>query len=358
MNRIIFGGGFDPIHLGHLNMAEIAHNTLGGEVYFVPAKVAVWKDDSIAPEHKVAMIKLAIAGNKHFHIELREIKAKKQPYSIDTVRYFKKKYPSDKLFLLIGQDQANAFHMWKEADEIAKLATVVYVKRPKIEINTNNIEIYHMQELKGPVVDASSSEIRKLKCLLLPESVLHYIEDNNLYFVSQIKERMKEKRFIHSLSVAHLAYEIAKKQHLDHQKAYIAGILHDIAKDINKDQSLALMKQYYPQFVEIGAFSYHQFLGELVAKRDFDIQEDDILGAIKYHTTGKSDMNWLEKLIYSADKIDPNRDYDSSFLIEAVSKDLNSGFITILEANRDYLVSHNKTINNRLTEECFSFYLD
>ena len=358
MNKIIFGGGFDPIHSGHINMAVIARDSLDGDVYFVPAKVAIWKNDSVAPEHKIAMLEAAIKGYDRFYIDLFEINNKEQPYSIDTINYFKKQYPNDKLFLLIGQDQVNSFHLWKDADKIAKLVTIVYVKRPKIETNISNINTYGIKELDGSVVDVSSSEIRNLKSLSLPETVLRYIEDNNLYFIPKIRERMKEKRFFHSLSVAHLAYSIAKKQHLDYQKAYIAGLLHDIAKDIDKDESLALMKQYYPQFVDIGAFSYHQFLGELVAKKDFNVTDEDILNAIKYHTTGRKDMSWLEKLIYCSDKIDPNRDYDSSALIEAVQKDLEKGFITILKANKDYLIAKNKTVNNRLTEECFDCYLD
>ncbi len=69
MNRIIFGGGFDPVHLGHINMALVAKETLKGEVIFVPAKIAVWKEDSISVEHKLAMLKLAIGKYDGFSID-------------------------------------------------------------------------------------------------------------------------------------------------------------------------------------------------------------------------------------------------------------------------------------------------
>ena len=357
MNRIIFGGGFDPIHLGHLNMAKAAKKIIQGEVIFVPAKVSIWKEESVDETHKLNMIKLAIEGEEGFSVDTFELEQKEQPYSYLTVEHFAKKYPHDKLFFLIGQDQVNSFHLWKEPEAIASLAQIVYYKRPKCAVNQANIDKFHMQAIEGPVVDVSSSDIRNLKSLAISEKVLRYIEENNLYFISKIKGYIKESRYIHSLSVAHLAYTIAKKQHLDYQKAYIAGILHDIAKGVDKNESLALMKQYYPEYLDIGEYAYHQFLGEMIAKRDFNIEDEEELSAIKYHTTGRKDMCWLEKLIYASDKIDPTRQFDSSELIRAMLDDLNSGFITVLRANYAYLSSKHKSIDNRLTDECFKQYL-
>ena len=337
MKRVIFGGGFDPIHLGHINMALMARDFLNAEIIFVPAKVSVWKTDSIEASHKLNMIKLAIEDYDGFSIDSFEIDSKEQPYSFETLRYFKKKYPKDSLYLLIGQDQVNSFHLWKNPEEIADLAQIVYFKRPKYELNSQNVEKYHMLALEGNEINVSSSDIRELKSVAVPEKVLHYIEDNNIYFINKVRGYIKESRFIHSLSVAHLAYNLAKKYQLDYQKAYIAGLLHDIAKGVDKNESLALMKKYYPDFVDIGAFAYHQFLGEKIAKEDFAVVDEEILGAIKYHTTGKANMNWLEKLIYAVDKIDTTRDYDSSELIKAMEKGLDEGFLTVLKANVEFL---------------------
>ena len=91
MNKVIFGGGFDPIHLGHINMACVARDTLQAQVIFVPAKVAIWKNDSIDIEHKIKMIELAIDKMDGFSIDTFELEQKEQPYSITTLRYFKKK---------------------------------------------------------------------------------------------------------------------------------------------------------------------------------------------------------------------------------------------------------------------------
>ena len=338
-------------------MALVARDTLKGEVIFVPAKVAIWKEDSVSQDHKLNMLRLAIAKYDGFSIDSYELDQKEQPRSYQTVEYFKKKYPKDKLFFLIDQDQVNAFDKWANPDEIAKTAQIVYYKRPKYISNQENIDKYRMVAIEGPVVDVSSSDIKCLKSLAINEDVLKYIEDNRLYFVGRIQGYIKETRFIHSLSVARLAYKIAKKHQLDYQKAYIAGVLHDIAKGIDKDQELALMKQFYPEYLDIGAYAYHQFLGEMVAKRDFDIQDEEVLAAIKYHTTGRSGMCWLEKLIYCADKIDPNRQYDSTELINSIMESFDGGFLTILKANYEYLISNKKSINNRLSDECFKAYL-
>lgn len=357
MAKIIFGGGFDPVHLGHINMALLAKESLNAEVIFVPAKVAIWKNESIDPKHKLNMLNLAIKDYPGFSIDTFEIDSKEQPYSIDTLHYFKKKYPKESLYLLIGQDQVNSFHLWKKAEEIAEIAQIVYFKRPKYSLNIQNVEKYHMLELEGNEIDVASSDIRELKSAKMPLSVLTYIEENELYYISKIKSYIKESRYNHSVSVAHLAYSLAKKHGLDYSKAYIAGILHDIAKYYDKNEALALMKQYYPDYVDIGAFAYHQFLGVKIAKEDFGVVDEEILGAIMFHTTGKSNMNWLEKLIYSADKIDPTRGYDSSDLIAAMENGVEEGFITVLQANYDFLIKKHVESNNRLSEECFKQYI-
>ena len=358
MNRIIFGGGFDPVHLGHINMALAAKQALKGEIIFVPAKVAVWKEESISQEHKLNMLRLAIAKYDGFSIDTYELDQKEQPRSYQTVRYFKNKYPKDKLYFLIGQDQVNAFHEWANPDEIAENTQIVYYKRPKYVANQTNVDKFKMMALEGPEIDVSSSDIRSLKSLAISEEVLKYIEDNSLYFIAKVKPFIDEKRFNHSLSVAHLALRTAKIHQLDYQKAYIAGLLHDIAKGIDRNERLVLMKEYYPDYLDIGTFAYHQFLGEMIAKRDFDIQDQDILNAIKYHATGRKDMSWLEKLIYASDKIDPLRGYDSTSLIKAIEEDLNSGFVTILKANYEYLKISHLSIDNRLSNDCFQSYLN
>ena len=191
MNRIIFGGGFDPIHLGHINMALIARDTLKGEVIFVPAQIAIWKEDSIDQKHKLEMIKLAIKRYDGFSVDTFELDQKEQPRSFKTVAYFKQKYPKDKLYFLIGQDQVNSFDQWMNPEEIAKNAQIVYFQRPKYVVNQESIKRFNMMALEGPLMDVASSDIRELKSVAVPEAVLNYIEDNNLYFINKIRGYIK-----------------------------------------------------------------------------------------------------------------------------------------------------------------------
>ncbi|MBR5997328.1 MAG: nicotinate-nucleotide adenylyltransferase [Bacilli bacterium] len=357
MNRIIFGGGFDPIHLGHINMAIMAQKAYPGEVIFVPAKIAVWKSSSIHQEHKLAMVQIAIKNIPGFSVDTFELDQPEQPRSYQTVEYFMKKYPNDKLYFLIGQDQVNAFHEWAKPEEIAKNTQIIYYERPKYELNEVNVNKYHMIAISGPTADVSSSDIRELRSAYLQEDVIRYIEDNELYFIKKVKPLLKESRFKHSKSVAHMAYQLAEHHHLDFSKAYVAGILHDIAKGIKDDEELRLMKEFYPGFLDIGAYAYHQFLGAMVARDKFGVADPEILDAIKYHTTGRKKMGWLEKLVFVSDKIEPTRPYDSSDLIKAMYDDFEQGFITVLKANREFLISKDKMVDNRFTADCFKYYL-
>ncbi|MCR4911837.1 MAG: nicotinate (nicotinamide) nucleotide adenylyltransferase [Bacilli bacterium] len=362
-NIIIFGGGFDPIHNGHMNMAINASKALNAEVFFVPARIAVWKSESIAsPEQKIEMVELAIkeAGKEDvFHISDYEIKSNKETnYSIETVKYFKSLYPNDNLFLLIGTDQVNSFEKWKEAEEIAKLATIIFFPRPGYELNQENIDHFKMKQIEGDLIEENSSSIRELKSLRIPRSVADYIIDKELYFMPKIKSYMGEKRYRHSISVAKLAADIAVCNKKEDWWRYLrAGLLHDIAKEMPIMEQKVLMAELYPEYVGVPRQIHHQFLGEYLAKRDFGLEDAEEIEAIKYHTTGKANMSAVAKVIYASDKIEPTRGFDSSELINSIKVNIDYGFISVLSANREYFIEHNIEYDNPLTKECMEFYL-
>ena len=359
MNIIIFGGAFDPVHNGHINMAINAQKDLLGEVFFVPAPISIWKKESVSKIDKINMLELAIKPYEHFHIDLFELNNGKDiNYSIDTVKYFKKKYPKDKLYFLIGSDQVERFHLWKEADKISKLANIVYFERPDVIMTTENIVKYNIKAIKGPGVVVSSSEIRNLKNLNIPDEVLYYIIDNKLYFVDKMKQYIDEKRLNHSISVAKTAYEIALANKVDNpHKYFIAGLLHDIGKTNNIEKESEIVEKHFPEYKDMPSFSYHQFVGAYLAENEFDIHDENILRAIKFHATGNANMDLLGKIVYAADKIEPTRPFDSSDLIDAMKQDAETGFIIVLKANKEFLENHRGDINNPLTSNCFKFYL-
>lgn len=357
MKKILFGGAFDPIHLGHIHIAERASEQIDADVIFIPSKVSVWKIQSTSVEHKIKMLELSINDNPRFSIDRYEVdNGNQMTYSIETVTYFTKKYPNDTFYYLIGADHVNSFHKWRGAEEIAKMVQIIFYARPEYELNQENIKKFNMKQIVGELKSISSTDIRHLDSLELKKEVIDYIVTNNLYFVPKIHEFLREKRFNHSVSVANLAYQIAKKHNLDHpDKAYIAGLLHDIGKEI---EQYPIMDEHYKEYLDLPKFAYHQFASEHIAKKEFEIEDPDILSAIRNHATGNKNMSTLDKIIYAADKIEPTRGFDSSELISAMMEDIDKGFKTVLAANKEFLIEHRGDIYNRLTSNCFKQYLD
>lgn len=360
-NIVIFGGAFDPIHNGHINMALNAAKSLNAEVYFVPARISVWKSKTTPVEDKINMIELAIkdCGSNKLKIDRYEIDNNQDTtYSIDTVKYFIKKYVDANLFLLIGTDQVNNFHKWKEASEIAKLAQIVYFPRKGLTLDSGNIDKFHMKEIDGDISDTSSTDIRELKSLDTPLPVINYIVNNELYFINKVKGYLSHKRYLHSLSVAKLAYEIAEKNNLPNLGDYfLAGLIHDIGKDVPILKQKEIVETFYKEYSGVEPKIYHQFVGEYLAKNDFGIKNPNILNAIKYHTTGRAGMSELEIVVYSADKIEPTRGFDSKWLINAIEVNLYKGFSTILKDNIRYFQANDIDYNNELTKACMKEFI-
>ena len=363
MNYIIFGGTFDPVHNGHLRIASFAAKKFSAKVIFVPSSSPRWKEPLTNIKDRKAMLEIALK-KADFPFEISDYEVNKIEdinYSIDTVRYFKEKYPKDNLYFLIGADQVNQFDRWKDAVELSSLATVIYSHRPNFELSKENIEKFHMVALDYlESGDVSSSDIRELKSLDLDEEVLRYIEDNRLYFIGKIAKYVTKQRLDHSIQVARLAYKIAKVNNLENpERYYIAAILHDVGKTstCDNEDAVEFMKKNYPEYVDLPKFAYHQFIGEYIAKKDFDIKDEEILGAIKFHCTGNAGMSQIGMVVYASDKIEPTRQFDSTWLINSCLRDWYQGFIDTLVDNKKYLLGHAKDITNKLTDACFKQYL-
>ncbi len=178
----ILGGSFDPVHFGHINLAISLKEACDlNEVLFVPARISPFKTEAppvASSEHRLNMLKLAISGILEFRLIDWELDAEGPSYSIDTVRKLSED-PSLELHLLIADDQAGSFHLWKEAEELSKLAPPLIGMRRTSRDQKGGV--------KMPVLEISSTFIRerlsqKKYCgHLVPASVLDYIARNNLY---------------------------------------------------------------------------------------------------------------------------------------------------------------------------------
>ena len=361
---IIYGGSFDPIHNGHLRIARAASLKLNADVIFVPARSPRWKECEASAKDRLKMMKLVIRGEAPAGslISDYELKSKEEVnYTIDTVRYFLKKYPKDQFYLLIGADQVNQFNKWKEAELLAKLTKIVYVPRPGIKVDEEIVQKYSMMNLSYyESGEVSSTDVRQGLSRDIPKDVVNYIEKNRLYYVKKLAEYVDEKRFAHSFEVAKLAYQIAVSNHLGNPDIfYFTGLFHDVGKLANygKIDPFLVMEKYYEEYLDMPKFAYHQFIGEYILKNDFHIKNKEILNAVKFHCTGCANMSTLGMVVYAADKIEPTRQFDSRFLINSCLNNWKKGFLDTLEDNRKYLLAHKKDIENRLTDECFKMYL-
>ncbi len=189
MKRIgILGGSFDPIHFGHLLMAQSAAEALKlDRVFFVPAFRSPFKSDhpmSFSAD-RLAMVKLAIQGNQTFAVYDGEIRRKGASYTVDTLRELKAQYPQAKLYLLMGADHLRRFHRWKQPKEILRLARLVILNRPGFDKNYPKHWPY--VKVNMPAVDIASSDIRRrLKSgksiwYLTFTTVIRYIKRRGLY---------------------------------------------------------------------------------------------------------------------------------------------------------------------------------
>lgn len=362
-NLVIYGGSFDPIHNGHLRTARAASMKLNADVVFVPAKKPRWKEVNASDADRLAMLRLGIGseGTTSFYVSDIELKREGDvTYSIDTVNAFAEKYPKRHLILLIGADQVNLFEKWKEPEEIAKICEIVYVDRPGFKVSEANVKRFKMHPLgferSGNV---SSEAIRNLQSVDLPAKVISYIEEHDLYYMGKIRKYLPEKRLAHSLSVAHLSLAIANNNHLyDSYEAYVAGLLHDIGKYVEENESRKIVGEHFPLYKDYPSWCLHQFVGAYLAEKEFGITNGGILDAITYHCSGKAHMPAISKIVYSADKIEPTRGWNSKKYVKECLADYYLGFLDVLRANRKFLVEKgSSTADVELSQECFDYYL-
>jgi len=198
MNIGVLGGTFDPIHMGHLIIAEEIRGQLDlAEVLFVPAGEPWLKtNNSISPaEHRVQMLRLAIADEPSFKLSTIEIERAGPSYTVDTIAQFKSQIGTeDRLFFILGWDNLMQLPQWREPSRLVQMCSLVAVPRvgyPSPDLNTLEAAIPGLSQgvilLHTPQIEISSSEIRHRVTRglsihhLVPEPVEKYIREHNLY---------------------------------------------------------------------------------------------------------------------------------------------------------------------------------
>lgn len=185
----LFGGSFDPVHCGHLLVAQAACEELGlTRLFFIPAAQSPFKPDSApapAPE-RLRLLRLALAGKSHYEIDEQELRRGGTSFTIDTVQDYTRRHPGAELFYLIGADHAGQLPKWRSAESLARLAEFVVIPRPG-EPAGKLQPPFRQRTLTGFPLGVSSSQIRaRVRSgldidSLVPPAVAEAIRNNHLY---------------------------------------------------------------------------------------------------------------------------------------------------------------------------------
>jgi len=343
----IYGGTFNPPHLGHMAAANTAAQVLGlDKLIFIPTAVPPHKqlpEGSATPEQRLEMVRL-IADNLNMPdvVQVSDIELRRQgkSYTVDTLMAMAALYPEAELWLLMGTDMFLSVHNWYQPEKIMELAGIcafgrteqdgeeLFAPQRKFLQDKYNARLTTIT-LPG-LVDISSTRLREALVAghgeeYLCPAVYGYIMMNGLYGVNADLKHLdlpelracsysmvRAKRIPHIKGTEEEAVRLARRWGVDETTARRAAILHDCTKYLDLDEQLELCRKYGVELDELEQRAVkllHSKTGACIAKHIFG-EDDQVYRAIFWHTTGKADMSMLEKVIYLADYIEPTRDFD------------------------------------------------
>jgi nicotinate-nucleotide adenylyltransferase len=185
----LYGGSFDPVHLGHLLVAQAAREEAQlDKVVFVPAAQSPFKPErKVLPDNiRAQMLRLALAGKTYCQVDLQELERGGVSYTIDTVRSYSARFPGARLFYIVGADHVPLLPKWRDAAELGRLVEFLVIPRPG-QMQTHFPEGFRGEYLKGFPIALSASQVRERVKNGLPVDLLvgavvaEAIRDNGLY---------------------------------------------------------------------------------------------------------------------------------------------------------------------------------
>lgn len=356
----IYGGSFNPVHNGHIHLALTAAEEFGlDRIYLVPSKKSPHRssDEYASDKDRIEMLRLACRVSGKLEVSSYELENDRVSYSVYTVRHFRELFPDAELFLLVGSDMLLSFDKWFCYEEILTQVELCVVSRNEGDLD----ELHRYAEKLGKSdrihiscvapIEVSSTEIRKkiaknknFSCYL-DKNVVQYITMRGLYSFrgenklhydpdekkKYLKEHLSAKRYNHSLNVAAECRKLALKYNEDPDKAYFAGLLHDVCKELPDKAQKAMVEQcgFTVCREELETRSlWHAIAGASFIKTEFGVEDIDILNAVRFHTVGRAGMSRLEELVYLGDLISADRDYKDVDRMRKLSyNDLNEAML-------------------------------
>lgn len=334
----LMGGSFNPIHCGHVALARAALESGRVErVLFLPTGNPPHKKEGLADKFdRLRMVELAVEHEAGMAVCREEIDRDGVIYTVDTLAALKRKMPDCTLTYLIGADTLRALGTWRRVETVIERCKFLVMMREG-ETREEVIRLAGLWTQRGAQIDfldarkmdISSTQIREQiqKGLpferLVPQAVADYIHEHGLYGAKtghgvepmkrekmeyRLKKELDAARYAHTLGVEQTAREMARQFGEDEEKAALAGLLHDCAKCLPLSQMVKAAKdeKLDPVMKESKALM-HAVAGMHLAQDVYDVHDPEVLGAIRWHTTGHANMTRLEKIVYLADMIEPNR---------------------------------------------------
>ena len=335
----IYGGTFNPIHNGHIHvLSEFQSRLELDKLLIIPTYKPPHKRGGqlASAGQRLEMCRLAVESfDDAMEVSDIEVKRKGKSYTIDTLCELELKYPGAKLIMLMGEDMFTTLNSWYKAKEIFEKAEICVAPRSSEGLSRlEELRERFITEYKAdicfadiPYLNVSSTQIRQriqagegIKDLV-PLQVEEYIMENKIYAQgislseceAVIRPLLSASRYHHSRCVSKEAVKLAEKYGGDVSKAAVAGMLHDIMKDTPRDAQLKIIERFdimlsgtekkVPKLL-------HAISGSAYIKHNLNIEDPEILDAVRWHTSGRENMSLLEKIIFVADFISEDRDYD------------------------------------------------
>lgn len=384
MKIAVLGGTFNPVHIGHLNLIKNVISAIKPDKFLlIPTHIPPHKPVSDLADdiHRLNMLKIAAKTIPTVEVDDFELNNPDKSYTVTTMEHLKTVYPDDEIFFVMGSDMLFTFLDWYKPQRIMQLCTLVAASRSKDDCEA----VYGFAEkikkmgygcivVECEPVEISSTEVRAglisertSNGFVLPE-VEEYILKNNLYnfdkskynnYVDYLKSNLSQKRFVHSVNVANEALRLAVLNGCDRNKAYFAGLVHDICKELPPEEQLELVKRsrFRVTDVELCApKTHHAIAGSVYLSEKFGITDEEILSAVRYHTVAKGGMNTLEKIVYMADLISAERDYkDVGYIRSCTRTDIDLGMYEAMKFTVKHSVKNMRLIPD-ITLDAYNEY--
>ena len=359
MRLCIYGGSFNPPHVGHAAAVRAAQREANlDEVLVIPAAMPPHKalaSGSPGAEERLELCRLAFGDLPGVTVSDLELRREGKSYTVDTVRAIRAEEPDAELCLLVGTDMLRTFDEWREFQTILQNVTLLASARDDDELETVRFHAARLEREYGarvevietPPLPLSSTQIRRLLPerhgaeFLAPKAYARIVR-KRLYGAKPSLDWLREESypFLHPRRVAHVwgceheARSLAKRWGADEGDAAEAGILHDITKKLTPAEQLLLSEKYgiINDTNELeNAKLFHAKTGAALSRDLFGVPEE-IESAIRWHTPAHENMTLLEQIIYLADYIEPTRDFPGVERLRKLAyEDLRAAMILGLE---------------------------